>query len=123
MDDPVLNIEATPDYLSATVSGSRTIDTVRAAALAISKAALASSLKNILIDVTGLHGTLGPLDAFALATTTFEDLLSGGIKKIAIVDITMPPQRRGVLETIARTRGFSLRVFSVQREAAAWLKD
>jgi hypothetical protein len=123
MDDPVLTIEATPDYLLATVSGSRTIDSVRAAALAVSKAALASSLKNLLIDVTGLHGTLGPLDAFALATTTFEDLLSGGIRKIAIVDITMPPQRRGVVETIARTRGFSLRVFSTQGEAAAWLKD
>jgi hypothetical protein len=109
MGDPVLDLEATPDYLSATVSGSRTIDSVRAAAIAISKAALASSRENLLIDVTGLHGTLGPLDAFALATTTFEDLLSGGIKKIAIVDITMPPQRRGVLETIARTRGFSLR--------------
>jgi len=118
-----LEIVPTSDYLLATASGRRNLDSVRAVALEISRAALAASSHNVLVDVSRLEGTLGPLDSFLLVSATFEQLRRSGIKKAAIVDPRRPTLPQTVLETIARNRGFDLRVFPGRDQAAAWLRE
>jgi hypothetical protein len=103
--------------------GQRNLDTVTALAIEVAQAALAAGHTKILLDVTGLEGRLGLLDNYLVVGSVLEGLRGNGLLRGAIVDREMHSLRGWVLETIARNRGFDLRLFTSHDAAIRWLEE
>jgi hypothetical protein len=122
-EEYALAIEAKGNHLFVRASGVRTRDTVTAMTMEILDAALANRLSKVLIDVTGLKGRLGILDSYLVVQDVFSKLRGKGLRKAAIVDEQGPAIREWFLETVARNRGFNVRIFTDQEDALQWLKS
>ena len=116
-------MEPRGSHLFARAEGTRTRACVSAMALQIFDAALANAKPKVLVDVRRLEGRLRILDNYLLVTELFEKLRGKGLRKAAIVDRRDPSIRDWFLETVARNRGFNLRIFSDPREALDWLEQ
>jgi hypothetical protein len=114
-------IEARDVCLYVRSSGVRTRATVTAMTMEIFDAALAKGLSKVLVDVRKLEGRLGILDSYLAVTDVFQRLRGKGMRKAAIVDQQISSIRGWFIETLARNRGFNLRVFTDQEEAVEWL--
>ena len=122
-EDYKLAIEARGDHLYVRASGVRTRATVTAMTLEIFDTAVTRSLTKVLIDVRELEGRLGMLDSYLMVTEVFQKLRWKGVHKAAIVDEQASSFRGWFLETVARNRGFNIRVFADQEEAREWLES
>jgi hypothetical protein len=117
----VLFLKTEDDCLKVRAIGQRTLDTVSTMTLEVAEAAAAAQVRNVLIDVRQLKGRLRLLDNYLLVNSVFDLLRGKGLRKAAIVDEGRPAVGTWVLETIARNRGFDLRVFDSDEDAVGWL--
>ena len=117
-----LTIETQGDRLLAHATGDRTLDTVTAMTIEIFQAALAARISKVLVDVWELKGRLGLLDSYVVVNAVFGKLRGQGLSQAAIVDEPMPSLREWSLETIARNRGFNIRIFINREDALEWLE-
>ena len=118
-----LTIEPRAGHLFARASGVRTRASVMAITVEVFDAAVANDLTKALIDVTELQGRLGILDSFLLVTKVFQRIRGKGVSRAAIVDATVPTRGERFLETVARNRAFSFRVFGDEEVALEWLES
>ena len=116
------SIELKDGYLLARAHGERTRATVTAITMEVFEAAMAKDFPKALIDVRELDGRLSVLDSYLIVTQVFEKLRGKVLRKAAIVDWRISSTRGWFLETVARNRGFNIRVFADSREALAWLE-
>jgi hypothetical protein len=117
-----LSIKFEGDRLSARARGERTRATVTAITMAVYEAALARETPKVLIDVREMQGQLSILDSYLVVTQVFEKLRRGPLHKAAIVDVQISSRRGWFIETVARNRGFNIRVFADPEQALAWLE-
>jgi len=120
--DYTLVMEVQAGYLFVRASGVRTSASVAAMTLEVFEAARANRLSKVLVDVRGLRGQLGTVDNVRLVTKVFEKLRGKWVRQAAIVDEQPPSVRGWFLETVARNRGFNLRIFADEQAALAWLE-
>ena len=120
--DYTLFIEARGSHLFARASGVRTRDTVTAMTIDIFDTAIDNNLSKVLIDVNELKGKLGIFDSYRVVTLVFQSLRGKGIRKAAIFDEQVSSHREWFLETVARNRGFNLRIFANLEDALKWLE-
>lgn len=116
-----LTFENRENHLFVLSNGLRTRGTVTAMAMEIFDAALANNLSKVLIDARELDGRLGVLDSYLLVTEVFQNIRGKGIRKAAIVDEQINTLREWFLETVARNRGFNIRIFNDKEKALDWL--
>ncbi len=118
-----LAIEAKDDHLFARASGVRTRATVVALTKEIFDATVANGLSKALIDVKELEGRLEVLDNYLMVTDVFQKLRGKGVNKVAIVDERAPSLQGWFLETVARNRGFNIRIFADHEDALEWIES
>jgi hypothetical protein len=116
-------MEVKDDHLFARASGVRTRDSVVALTNEIFDATVANGLSKTLIDVKELEGRLGALDNYLIVTEVFQKLRGKGVNKAAIVDEQAPSLQGWFLETVARNRGFNIRIFTDHADALEWIKS
>jgi hypothetical protein len=117
-----VTIQVEGDYLAARAAGERTLNAVTALAVQIAQAAGDAQVGKVLVDVRDLRGRLRVLDSFLVVNSVFDSLRGKGLRQAAIADRGMPPIRGFAFETIARNRGFNLRIFTSREEAVEWLE-
>ena len=119
-----LNIRKKPDFLHVRVTGVRT----RAAVVAMAKDILGACVQHqppkVLVDVRELKGRGGTLDAYEVPSVEFPKLKRPGLlKKAVIVDVEEFKDSFRFFETVARNRGFNLRIFGDMHRAIEWLRE
>lgn len=77
----------------------------------------------ILVDVRGFAGLLGPFEIMEVVTEDFPRIQPLGVTKIAVVDRQIPRSGEAFMETVARNRGFNMRVFDQLEDAQRWLSE
>jgi hypothetical protein len=120
-DHYTLSFEVKTDYLVARASGMRTLANVKAMTQEIFEKVIANHLTKALIDVRELKGQLKILESYQLVTQVFDKLHGRGMTRAAILDRKISPTGEWFLETVARNRGYNLRIFSEHDEALQWL--
>ena len=111
------------DFLHVRVRGVRTRENVSAMARDILDACLEHRCTKVLIDVRALEGWLSTLEAYDVPSTDFSDLRGRGLQKAAIVDRERPGETHRFFETVARNRGFNVRIFENTDRAVEWLRE
>ena len=110
------------DFLVVQVTGKRTYEAVVEMTHQLFEAMKEHQKEKILIDVRGLEGRLRIMDSYRVVTGEFPKLRGKGIAKAAIVDRPRSGRMYWFLETVARNRGFNLRIFEAIEQAKAWLR-
>ncbi len=116
-----LTLEIKEEYILAYGAGHRTRAAVSSLVTEIAHAAIEYKRGKILIDVRELEGRLGVVDSYSIVTEDFQRIRGKGIVKAAIVDRPLPKLREWFFETVARNRGFNLRIFENPLVALDWL--
>jgi hypothetical protein len=116
-----LHLEKRNEYLYARPVGIRTRESVSVMATEILEACVEDRYARVMVDVRELKGRLGTLDSFTIVTEEFPKLLGKGLRRAAIVDRQISRTRGWFFETVARNRGFNLRMFTDLNAAHEWL--
>ena len=87
----------------------------------IAHAAIEHKRGKILIDVREMEGWLGSLSSYFVVKEDFQRIRGKGIVKVAIVDRPLPKLRGWFFQTVARNRGFNLRMFESPQGVLDWL--
>lgn len=119
-----LSIEKKPDFLHVHVTGIRTREAVAAMAKDIIDACVQHQTSKVLVDVRELTGRLSTLNAYEVPSVEFPKLKRPGLlKKAVIVDVEEFKDSFRFFETVARNRGFNLRIFGDIDKAIKWLRE
>jgi hypothetical protein len=116
-----LHLENRDEYLYARSMGTRTRATVSAMATEIFEACIQNGHTRVMIDVRQLEGRLGTMDSFSIVTEDFPKMRGKGLYQAAVVDRQLSTARGWFFETVARNRGFNLRIFADPHAAHEWL--
>jgi hypothetical protein len=108
-------------YLFVTAVGERTRATISRLVEDVMEFNTQRPYTRILVDIRGLAGFLGPFEIMDVVNEEFPRIQPLRIKKIAIVDRQIPSSGNAFIETVARNRGFNLRVFDSPQDARNWL--
>ena len=111
------------DYLHVEASGTRTPETLLSAAKDVVVACEKHGYNKVLADAQKMTGTLGTANRFYLVEDGFKKLRGPKRLKISIVDIEDNRSRFEFFETVARNRGFNLRIFANADKAILWLRS
>jgi hypothetical protein len=124
-----LMLEPRPDYLLAFVTGVFEQKPAQALFVRVMEAAVAHHLPKILVDCTGMSGTMSTIQRFEFARfvankqqmAVFDGKL-GEPSRLAVVGNVplIDPHRFG--ETVAVNRGANIRVTDKREEALQWLE-
>ncbi len=118
-----LIIEEKDGMLWATVTGTRSLETVLAISNDILAACAEKKVSKVLIDVRGLEGRLSTMEAYQIPKQYFPKMRDRSvITHTALVDLKEFEHSYRFFENVALNRGFTLRIFSDPNEAAEWLK-
>lgn len=116
-----LQVEDRNEYLYARPIGIRTRETVSAIATEMLGACIENGNTRVMIDVRQLEGRLRTMDSFSIVTEDFPKMRGKGVYQAAVVDRQVSRARGWFFETVARNRGFNLRLFADQDTAHKWL--
>jgi hypothetical protein len=116
-----LAVEVEDGYLLARITGQRTWPAVSALVAEVARAAIEHQRSKVLVDVREFEGWLGGLSSYSVVTEDFQRLRGKGIKQVAIVDRPFPKLRGWFFQTVARNRGYNLRMFENPAAALDWL--
>ena len=117
-----LNLKEFDDYVEVKVKGERKKDAVLAAAIEIKEICKAKKISKVLVDVREFTGRLELLDSYDLISLDFPKVKESGIHlQVAIVDDVRFKIKYRFFETVARNRGFNIRLFGDIKKAAEWL--
>ncbi len=118
-----LIIEEKDGILWATVTGTRSLEAILGISNDILGACAEKKVSKVLIDVRGLEGRLGTMEAYNIPDQYFPRIRDRSvITHTALVDLKEFKHSYGFFENVAVNRGFNLRIFSDPAEAAEWLK-
>jgi hypothetical protein len=117
-----LEMNTEGSLLVARVSGKRTLETVSAMAMHIVQACIEQQCTLALVDVRPLEGRLTVSNSYQVVADGFDQYRRMGLQRAAIVDREIDPDGKSFFETVARNRGFDLRIFTDMTEARAWLQ-
>jgi len=118
-----LTADVKENVLVATVSGTRTFETVVAIAKEIKSLCKSKGADKVLIDVRDLEGHLRALDIFFLVTKHFITLKDRRVlRKAAVLDKELTTDRHRFLENVAVNRGYRFQLFDDFDEALRWLR-
>ena len=118
-----MDMDKEHDFLHVRVRGVRTGETVSAMARDILDACVENRCTKVLVDVRALKGWLSTIEAYDVPSTDFPDLRGRGLQKAAIVDRERPGETYRFFETVARNRGFNVRIFEDTDRAVEWLRE
>jgi hypothetical protein len=116
-----LTLEIEEGYLLARITGQRTWPAVSALVAEVAHAAIEHQRSKVLVDVREFEGWLGGLSSYSIVTEDFQRLRGKGIVQVAIVDRPIPKLRGWFFQTVARNRGYNLRMFESPQAALDWL--
>ncbi len=120
--DYELEIRKADAYLHVCVTGQRTRQTVAAMAKEILTACVDHEADKVLVDVRELEGRLSVFDARSISVDDFPEIRRAGvIKKAVIVDAEKRKWRHSFFESVARRRGYNIRIFRDLDSAVMWL--
>ena len=112
------------DYLHVEAVGTRTFESVVAITLEIAQVCIRENTTHVLVDVRGLEGRLGTLEAFEIPTDVFAEVKDRSmIYKCAVVDLEEFEESYRFFEDVAVNRAYNLRIFSQTRDAVTWLAE
>ena len=118
-----LKTEIEGDILIATAAGTRDTRTVAAVAHEVAALCRQKDIPKLLLDASGLEGTLKTLDAFSLVVKHFPDLRRlAELEKAAVLDKELTEEQHRFLENVAVNRGYNFRVFDDRDKALEWLR-
>ncbi len=113
-----------PGYLSVQISGKRSLQAVQVLTRELTQKAVALGYERILIDVRPFDGRLQTMESFKIVTEEFPLHRGQGVTRVAIVDRPLSePEEWFFFETVARNRGFNLRIHTSPEPALAWLLE
>jgi hypothetical protein len=116
-----LNVEG--NILCVRASGIRTLEVVSAIIVDIFTACTEQGCTQALVDVRDLEGRLTTSDAYELVKDDFNRFRKKGLTRAAIIDRHINLEGYPFLETVARNRGFNVRMFEDIDLARQWLRD
>lgn len=118
-----LKMDEQEDFLRFSISGERTRESVVAATIEILDICYDREFSSALIDAREFSGRLHHLDAYDVPAVEYPKLTRRGVvSRVAIVDLKDFSDSFRFFETVARNRGYNLRLFGDADEAAAWLR-
>ena len=113
-----------PGYLYVHVLGERSQDAVIALTRELVEKASELQHQRLLIDVRDFKGWLQTMESYNVVTHDFAKFKGKGLQKVAIVDREFPDTERwSFFETVARNRGFNLRIHTDSKTAIVWLPE
>jgi len=117
-----LTTEKKDGYLHATVSGTRSFETVLDFIKDILTTCMKEDVKKLLADLREFEGQIDTLDAFMIPDKYFPLLeYRKALSRCAIIDLGEYKDRGQFFENVAVNRGFPLRFFRDPDEAVQWL--
>lgn len=117
-----LTTEKKDGYLKATVSGTRSFETVLAFIKDVLTACTKEEAKKLLVDLRAFKGQIDTLEAFMIPDKYFPELeYRKVLARCAIIDLGEYKDRGQFFENVAVNRGFPLRFFREPDEAVQWL--
>ena len=122
--DFTLSVQEGPGFLQVAVSGIRAMETVLAATRDVLSVCAKNKVEKVLVDVRGLAGGMEIVDLYEVPAIGFAQLERWDVlRQAAIVDRAERQPSAKFFETVARNRGFNLRVFDDYDAAAEWLSQ
>jgi hypothetical protein len=120
--DYKLDIRKADAYLHVCATGRRTRQTVAAVAKEILIACVDHGADKVLVDVRGLEGQLSIFDTRSIPIDDFPEIRRAGVlTKAVIVDAEERKWRHRFFESVARRRGYNVRIFTDCDSAVMWL--
>ncbi|MCU0304229.1 MAG: hypothetical protein MUC56_09260 [Thermoanaerobaculales bacterium] len=122
MSDLSLEIVERDGYAVAVLGGTRSPETLLAAAAETVARCASSGRDRVLIDIRAMRGGLDTLETFDVAGRQIP--AQAGVRSIvraAVLDRPDNLARIGFFETVAVNRGLNLRVFANEARAIGWL--
>ena len=118
-----LYLKEVEDYLKVKVVGERKKDDVIAAAIEIKEICQASKIFKVLVDVREFKGRLESFETYDVVSVEFPKIKKNDINlAVAIVDDVRFKLKYRFFETVARNRGFNIRLFGDVEKAIQWLR-
>jgi hypothetical protein len=122
MKDLSLEIVERDGYVVAVLRGTRSPQTLLAAAAETLAHCAAAGFDRLLIDVRAMRGRLDTFETFDIAGRQIPAQEGiRGIVRAAVLDRSENLARIGFFETVAVNRGLNLRAFDDEERALGWL--
>lgn len=119
-----LQTSKTNGILQVRAKGERSYESIIAIAAEIMARCEELGTHEVLVDVRGMSDSLSFLQTFKLVTRHFAELRNLRVlRRLALLDRAENSSRYQLFETLARNRGYNLRVFIDEAKAMAWLKE
>jgi hypothetical protein len=106
-------------YLSAKVAGRASVRDIHDMLDTLSDESMRLGARRILVDLTQVQEQFTSTDHLSIGDQAALNL--GHLEKIA--SVVAEGRRKGTSEQVAGRRGVTLRVFTSEREAMAWLEE
>ena len=118
-----LAIEKKDDVLWVTAWGTRSFEGVLSMMKDILAALIENKVTKVLLDVRGLAGRLDTLESYEIVDKYFPKIRNRNVvTRCGIVDLKEFQDSYQFFETVARNRGFDLRILPDVDEALQWLR-
>lgn len=118
-----LAIEKKDGVLWVTATGTRSFEGVLAMMRDVMAALIENRVTRVLLDVRGLAGRLATIESYEIVDKYFPKIRDRNVvTRCGIVDLKEFQSSYEFFETVARNRGFDLRILSDVDEALEWLK-
>lgn len=106
-------------YLAARVSGPAVLSDIFNMIAMLGETTLGSGVRRLLVDLREVQETFRFTDHFAMGERAARDLAH--LERVA--SLVQPSRRTGASERVANKAGVTLRVFTDQAQAIAWLSE
>ena len=117
-----IEMELREHCLFATACGERTGENVSAITKEILDECVRNNIVDVFLDLRQLTGRLTITDSISVITNEFPRIgLFKKLERVAVLESRERHERSRFFERVAHARGYNIRMFDDQREAADWI--
>jgi len=117
-----IEMELRGSCLFAAACGERTGENVSAIAREILDKCVRNNIVDVFLDLRQLTGRLNISDSISVITKEFPEMdLFGKLERVAVLETSERHERSRFFERAAHARGYNIRMFDDQKEAADWI--
>ena len=119
-----IETEVKHQCLFVTVMGQRTRSNIQELTKAVVDRCISNNVVRTLVDLRQFTGRLDISDSFIVVTDVFPSIgIFNKLERVAVLESKERNVRSRFFEGVAHARGYEIRMFDCQEEAAEWISE